>query len=179
MDTCLSPFGTKYQIGEQDRRLLVVPTAAISRISKEEVCPLWGRREVEAEVNRRSRGGTLILSNVGLTRGTKTSLQLVLGLDQPGDHGVVGVTVDGDGPHHSSLGLAQKLRNAAHRRPLLSLTMKRSTNRGVAGDGSSHANRRSSEVHVLRDGPQRVSLSSLNGRCDHRLNERHDKGGMW
>jgi hypothetical protein len=165
--------------GKNDQRTLVVSTAACSRISREEVRPLRAHREVKTEVSRRSLGGTLILANIGLTSCTKTSLQLVLGLDQPGDHGVVGVTVEGDGPHHSSLGLAQKLRNAAHRSLLLSLAVKRSTNRGITRDGPSHANRRSSEVHVLRNGPQRVSLSNLNGRGDHRLNERHDKGGMW
>src|SRR4051812_23040494 len=101
--------------GKNDRRTLVVSVASCSRISREEVRPLRARREVETEVSTRSLSGMVILANIGLTSCTKTSLQLVLGLDQPGDHGVVEVTVEGDGPHHSILGLAQKQHNAAHR----------------------------------------------------------------
>ena len=139
--------------GTKTKMRLVLATAARSRIAREEVRPLRAGREVEAEVSRRSIGGTLILANVCLTRSTKTSLQPVLGLDQPGDHVMVGAAVEGDGPHHSSLGLAQKMRNAAHRSLLLSLPVERATNSSVARDVTGRANLRSSEVHVLRNSP--------------------------
>src|SRR3954462_4303541 len=157
---------------------LVLSTAAGAGIASKEVRPLRSGRKVEAEISRRGIGRTLILANVRLARSTKTSLQPVLGLDQSGDHVVVGAAVEGDGPHHSSLGLAQELRNAAHRGLLLSLPMERATNSGVGRNGTGHANLRSSEVHVLRNSPQRVDLSSLDRRREHRLNKRHDEGGM-
>src|ERR1041385_106960 len=97
------------QKGKTSEDRLVSPTAASPGSIREEVSPLRARGEVEAKISRRSIGKRLIITDIGLTSGAQTGLQRVLGLDKASDHGVVGLAVERDGPHHSSLGLAQKL----------------------------------------------------------------------